>query len=653
MWLAAFICALFPINAFQLEFFAGAVLFLFAWGYASLSQTMERGWNLPRTAPIIFAGLFWLLVTASVFWSEIKTVSLIALCFFSVMPISFFIGVMARDLSFFQKTAYALAVVFAGLSLWAIVQFFFLNAYFGGQARHPLGDPSSLGALFSLALFCTLGWILSARPKREHMCAVALGVLLVCGIFCTVSRGPVFAFLPGFALFCVLLWPQVKARRKSLLVLVLGGFACYGLMLADVQKQFDIGDRLFGTLTMQMGDISNNRIEIWSATTDMIKDRPFLGTGIGTFFLYYPEYRRATDPNGATMTHNDPMQFWAELGILGPLLFYAFAIAAALQSSAALKNLGQDRPQERIAIVTIFAALAAMVVQSHVSFNHYNVSILMLNGLLLAAWFHLTANALAETPRRLEMPSNVPTGINRALIALPFLMLAWLMGSILAGDYFVNKARSDLFAERMHDFADNINNANTVSQSLNFRAYIFAVNVPMSILEYNGKLIDDAEKAKLYKQVVGYMDSVIALNPRMASAYYYLGRVQGFVPPSAVPEGTKSPEEFYRQALQIEPMHIGARMELLKLAKARKADAKEQLAILEPGLNFIYTVATVQDYYGEAARLYLETGNYGKAKSIMERMYNFQERSNYSLVRQNTSIPQAIIGGDAIFENRQ
>ena len=652
LWLAAFVCALFPINEYQLEFFAGAVILLFAWGYASLSQTMERGWNLPRTAPLIFAGLFWLLVTASVFWSEVKPISLIGLCFFSMMPISFFVGVMAKDMSFFRRTAYALAIVFAVMSVWAAIQFFFLNTYFNGQARHPLNDPSSLGALFSLALFCTLGWILAERPKREHICAVTLAVLLVCGMLSTVARGPVFALIPAIVLFCILLWPQVKARRKSLLLVLLGGITFYGLMQTGVHKKFDIGERLFGTVTLA-GDVANNRVEVWSATADMIKDRPWLGTGIGTYFLYFQEYRRTTDRDGATLAHNDPMQFWVELGVLGPLLFYAFAGAAIFRTASALKNLRPQQHNERILIVSVFSALGAMLVHSHVSFNHYNISILILSGFLLAVWFQITGRAIDEAPRQLEMPRTVPMGVNRVLLALPFVMLGWLLLSILAGDYFVNKARDNLFAEQMFDFADNINRANTVSQGLNFRTYLFAVNVPMSILEHNGSMIDEAEKKKLYEQVAGYMDRAIALNPRLGSPYFYLGRVQTLVPKDVIPEGSKTPEEFYKMALRYEPLHIGARMELLKAAKERGATIQEQIAILEPGLGFNYHVPAAENLYSEAARLYLEAGNYGKAKNIMEWMYLFKQRSNYSLIRQNTSIPQAIMGGDEIFKGVQ
>lgn len=649
LWFAAFICALFPVNAWQLEFFAGAVLLLFTWAYLFLSRTMTDGWNLPRTGVIIFAALFWLLALASVFWSEVKTVSLIAFCFFTAMPLTFFVGVMAGREDFFKKVGYALAAVFAVMSVWAVVQFFFLNAYFNGQAQHPMGDPSSLGALFSLALFCSLGWIVGAEGRKTRLCAIVLSTLLVCGILSTAARGPVFAFVPGIVLFALFLWPQIKANKKAFLAVLLGGLACYGAMQTGIQKKYDMGARLFGTVTMQMGDITNNRTKVWASSIDMIKEHPFFGTGIGTFSLYFPEYRRADHADGALTAHSDPLQFWVEMGVMGSFLFYAFAISAALRSFDALKVLKEGKAKERIAVVTVFAALTAMVVHSHVSFNHYNLSILMLTGLLLAVWFHLTGRATGEAPRVLAMPPTVSAGMNKALLALPFVITSWLICTLLAGEYFVNRARGHLFEDKMFEFADDINRANAVSQGLNFRAFLLAVNVPMSILEYNKDRMTDEQKKDLYEQVRGDMNIVIALNPRMSSAYYYLARVQSLVPASFIAKGTPSQEDYYKKALRLEPLNLGARMELFNLAKQKGAGLDEQLAILEPGLNFIYTVPAAEAYYNQVTQIYLETGNYGKTNEILAKMYLLKTRTEYSKTRQNTSIPQAIMGGDEIF----
>lgn len=651
LWFAAFVCALFPVNAWQLEFFGAAILLLFAWAYLFLSKTMREGWNVPRTGVIIFAGLFWLLALASVFWSEAKTVSLIGFCFFTALPLTFFVGVMAGKEAFFKMIAYALGAVFALLSIWSVVQFFFLNAYFGGQARHPLADPSSLGALFSLALFCSLGWILAAQDKTARIWAILLSTLLLCGILSTVARGPVFAFLPGIILFCILLWPQVKAQKKALFIVLLGGLACYGAMQTGIEKRMDMGERIFGTVTMQMEDITNSRTKIWASSVDMIKDRPWLGTGIGTFFLYFPEYRRTNHADGAYMAHNDPLQFWVEMGVLGSFLFYAFVISAGLRSFDALKVLKEGRTQERIVVVSIFSALAAMVVQSHVSFNLYNLSILMVTGFLLAVWFHVTGRAVAEPPRMLAMPEK-SVGLNKVAFALLFAITAWLLCSLLAGEYFVNRARGNLFQEKMFDFADDINAANSVSQGLNYRAFLLAVNVPMSILDFEKDRLKDEQKKELYEQVKGDMDAVISLNPRMSEAYYYLGRVQTMVPSSIIPEGTPSAEEYYKKALHIEPINLGARMELFRLVKERGGSIEEQLAVLEPGFYFVYTVPAAEAYYTALSQVYLQSGNYGKTNATLAKLLDFKKRSDFSKTRQNTSLPQAIMGGDGIFEQR-
>lgn len=653
LWLIAFVCALFPLQEYQLQCFGLAVLAVFAWSYLLLSNKMVgSGWPIVKSPVLLFAGLFWILVLASAGWSEIKSVSIIGACFFSLFPLTFFTLAIAGEESMFKKIAYVLVGIFALLSIWAILQFFFMNAYFMGQARHPLADPSSLGALFSLALFCTLGWIVGADDKRARTWGVVLGTLLLCGMISTVARGPFFALLPVLGLFAYMLWPQVKAARKALLMVLVGGIAFYGLTLTGVQKKLDLGDRIMGTVSMQ-GDVSNNRMNIWSSAIDVAKDQPWLGTGIGTFFLYYPEHRRDTDHAGTFLVHNDPLQFWTELGVLGPVLFYAFAIAVMMRGFAAARKKDALSPKEKAIMVGGFCALAAMALHSHVAFNHYNLSILMLSGFILALWFRLTGKALGSVHTLAVLPDNVHSGVGWLLLAAPFAMLAWLCISLLAGEVMVNRAKNNLFSENIFDFANQINDANRLSQGMNFRAYLLAVNVPMAILDLNTPKLDEKQQAELYQQVKGYMDNVIALNPRDASARYYLGKVQTLVDPQILPEGTPSPEEFYKESLNLDPAFLGARMALHALYKQENRSPEEQLAIMEPGLPFVYTHPMAAEFYGELGHLYLATENYEKSKEVMLKGMEFKQRSDFSRIRQDTSLPQALMGGDEIFESLQ
>lgn len=649
LWIAAFICALCPINEWQLEWFMGLIVVLFTWSCVMLTRDVATGWKMPRADVLYFAGAFWALAVCSVFWAEVKSAAFTGAIFFSIMPLTFFIGVMAGKEDYFKTVVRILAVIFAILAFWAMFQFFFLNTYFQGQARHPLADPSSLGALFSLGLFCTLGWILSDTAPQTKKFAVILASLLLCGIISTVARGPIFAFLPGIILFCVLFWSKIKQNRKALLCVVLAGVAFYGLTLTGIQKRYDLGQRLFGTVTMSMDDVSNNRLKIWSSTIDMIKDRPLLGTGMGTFFLYYPEYRKANEIDGVLLTHNDPLQFWAELGVLGPLLFYAFVFAAVRRSFAALKE-KEIADKDRLIIGTILSGLTAMVAQSHISFNHYNMSILLITGLLLSIWFLVTSRVLKEKMRDVALSSGMSPSAAKFLLILPFLLSAWLGLSIAGGEHMANRARDALFKEQMFDFAEHVNMANTISMGLNYRVYLFAVNVPIAILDFEKDTMDEAKQKKLYEQVVGYMNAVAGLNPRSATAYYYLGKVQTMVDAGIVPSDTLSPEEYYKKALQYDPLHLAARMELFNLYKEQKKSNAELLKFMQEGEQFYYTNQKVNEYYGALSNLYMEEKNYVKMKEVIARLAEFKLRSDYSLVKQNTSIPQAIMGGSEIFD---
>ncbi len=657
LWLAGFACALFPLQEYQLQCFGLAVLSVFVWSYLLLSNKMvSTGWPIVKSPVLLFAGLFWILVLASAGWSEIKSVSIIGACFFSLFPLTFFALVLAGEERMFKSIAAILAVFFAVLAVWAILQFFFMNAYFMGQARHPLADPSSLGALFSLALFSTLGWIVGASDKRSRMWGVVLGTLLLCGMMSTVARGPFFALVPVLFLFAYMLWPQVKAARKALLIVLAGGIAFYGLTMTGVQKKLDLGERIMGTVAMQ-GDISNNRLNLWSSAIDVGKDHPWLGTGIGTFFLYYPEHRRAADQAGTFLVHNDPLQFWTELGVMGPLLFYAFVIAVMIRGFAALKRGEALSTGEKSIMVGSFCALAAMALHSHVSFNHYNLSILMVSGFLLALWFRLSGKALADQPVMAVLPDTLHRSAGRLLLAAPFVMLAWLCISLIGGEVMVNRAKENLFSENMacrdgsNDcFVQNINDANRLSQGLNFRAYLLAVNVPMAILELNTPKLDERQQANLYQQIKAYMETVIALNPREASARYYLGKVQTMVDPQIVPEGTPSPETYYKEALRLDPAFLGARMALLELYRSQDKTTQEMLEVMEPGLPFTYTHPMAREFYGQLGVLYLTSGNMEKSKEVMARAREFQTRSDFSRIRQDTSLPQALMGGDDIFD---
>jgi O-antigen ligase len=651
LWVGAFICSLYPINAFQLEFWGLSTALLFVWAFVVLVRKMNDGWEIPKSPTLLLAGLFWLLVLVSVMWSDIKPISLMGFCVFTAMPLSMLIGVIYKDNAYFRTVALCLAPVFAVLSVWALIQFFFLNNYFFGQAHHPLGDPSSLGMLLTLALVAALGWMLVAKDKLHKYVAVALVILLCGGIFATAARGPIFAVAPSIAVFVILLWPQIKQKGRLWLSLVVGiGILVVATNLPSENHQYKMFERIGETITLSAPDVSNNRLNIWAATKAIIEESPIIGRGISTFSLYYPEHRLPVETAGTFYAHNDPLQFWVELGIFGPVLFYAFILAAAVRTFSALKKLSKEETVERVVIVSVFAALMSLVIHAHVSFSFYNLSILYLAGFLLSVWFYYTGKVLKDKVIHAKLSEATPRVVNLTALALPFLMVGAVFEGLIAGEHYVNRARNALFDNQMFTFADHINRAGDVSFGMNTRAYLLAVNVPITILDDHRKYASKIHQTNLYNQVIGYMDKVQQINPRSSEAYYYKAKIQQMVDADIVPEGTPSVEELYLKSLQLDPMALGSRLALAEIYAEREADKEAREDVLKGGENFIYTTPLVMEYYELLAHVYLEGGNYVKVNEILRKSEEFKKRSDFSLVRQNTSIFKALMNsgrGDA------
>lgn len=648
LWFLAFLCALYPFNAFDLEFFGGCVLLLFTWSYLQFAGGLTTGWNVPQSRVLLFAGLFFLLTILSIFWSEIKPVTLLCICLFAAMPITFLTFSVRPDEKSFRLIAYAMVPLFIGLGVWAILQYYFLHDYFFGHARHPLADPSSLGALLSLVLFCAIGWLLSDAGRFQKVVAFVLACALIGGIYATAARGPVFAFLPGIILMTILLWPRVKQHGKISLALVAAIIAIPVVMQLTGGPALSMSERMGETLTGKMlgGDVTNMRIYLWSSTWELIKANPLLGTGFGTYFQYVPEHIDIRYPAAVFHAHSDPMEFWAELGILGVGLFYAFIIAAAFRTFAALKKLDASQGQQRLLIVTIFCALVSMVVHTHVTFNLYNISILMMTGFLLACWFTATGKVLQEKTVLLSMPQSSSGMLGMIVLCLPYLILGGIFLINIIGEHYVNKARDDMFAHKMIEFADNVNKAGRISQGMSYRAYLLAVNVPLTLLEANKSTASVEEKRKLYDQAKGYMDHVLAINPRNDAAYYYIAKAQEIAGSDVVPKDEQKIEELYKEALRLNPLHLGARLSLYHLYLKEKRPKEELYAVMEPVRTKLFVSPVAFTYFQELAKMYLENGDYIKAQEAMATLAEFHQRSVTSERIQNMSVLEALMRFD-------
>ena len=643
IWISAFVSALFFIEKAQLQQFVAAVVLTMLWALMSFAKGTKDGWQVPKSGTLRLAGLFWLLAAFSVVLSPTPMIALTGFCFFSVMPLTFFALTLNYDEQAVKIITAALAIIFAGLSVWAMVQFFMLNDYVGGRAKLPLADPNALAALFNLALFPAMAGMIAGPTKIVRTLSLLLAILLAGGIMMTGSRGALLSALLVFAVFVWLNRSELKAHAKCIGLVIMAALIFFGLTTLGGRAHETMMDRTVKTVTGTHKDWTTNHADIWRGAWKMAKDHPVTGTGIGTFYLHYSQYRVPEDNFGAVMAHADPLQFAAEMGFAAPLLFYAFLIAAIIRTSRTLKKIPPENAAQRLLIIGPLCGLAAVVAHAHVTFAFYNLSILLGAGFLLAVWFTATRTVLNDEVSAQTFPPSWPNKTRVITLAVPFLVLGALFTLYTASEYYADRAQKNMFAGDVQGFADDLILAKNLSLGTNYRIWLRAANIPMSVLQQNGRSFPEEKKKELYAQATADLARARSRNPASSSAVYYQGYLQTLVPKDMVPEGTPPPEEFYREALRLDPLHIGARLALADIYQGR-GDNDEALKIIEGGLNYYYHLPTAMDLYGRALILYSLKKDAQGQRIVVKKMADFQRRLERTKKKEATSLPQELLG---------
>jgi hypothetical protein len=183
---------------------------------------------------------------------------------------------------------------------------------------------------------------------------------------------------------------------------------------------------------------STSRWNWWQEAWRSWRKHPAVGTGAGTFDLTHRMLR--VDGTVATEPHNLPLQFMAETGIIGLLLFVGVVLVGA---GALVESLRRLEGEDRVAAAALVVALFAYVVHSVVDFDWDFVAVTApaatVLGVLLAAGRPRLPRVRIETQRALLA---VAAGAIAAA-ALYSLAMPWL-SSRRVDDAYAALARGDL-----------------------------------------------------------------------------------------------------------------------------------------------------------------------------------------------------------------
>ncbi len=232
--------------------------------------------------------------------------------------------------------------------------------------------------LLELALPLALLWAFSiwrkgaTRLERSFSAGLqsaslfVVGACLLAGMVASQSR---MAFLStlvalGFVLFAVLVPPAFRSGRSRTWRWAIP--ICVPLVLLVLLPTHEMAGRLSAIAT---GGSTDNRMDIWNNTLQMLPSYRLTGSGLGTYERSMYAFKTVAPTNTLDFAHNDYLQVLGEFGVPGALLvggLFAWTFVRVLQVA-----FGRRGTEHRELAVGLAAALLAFSIHSLADFNLY------------------------------------------------------------------------------------------------------------------------------------------------------------------------------------------------------------------------------------------------------------------------------------------
>lgn len=269
----------------------------------------------------------------------------------------------------------------------------------------PFYNRHHFAGYMELLIALPLGLLVSGAIERDKQPLYIFTVVLIgIALIMTGSRGGMISFVAE-AVFLIAFTrfrrddDAVQAGEKSsrarsaltrvglalaLVLVIVGGAVMFGGEAAL--------SRMLGTVNSN--DPTTGRAHFWGVTLDIIKDRPLIGSGLGSYGLAYTQYDSRNGEVRLEQAHNDYLQTMSDAGIVGVGLGLLFVVV--LFRSGFARRETNDVFRRGIAIGAL-AGCFGVLVHSFFDFTLHTTA----NALLF-----LVMAALATINGRVEQPSG-------------------------------------------------------------------------------------------------------------------------------------------------------------------------------------------------------------------------------------------------------
>jgi O-antigen ligase len=185
----------------------------------------------------------------------------------------------------------------------------------------PFGYANALGIFATLGTLVSLGLALSARSKAERVTWIAGIALLLTALIETESRGAGLALAAGLLVLTLPRWKRIAGRPTA----VRASLAVAALLTMGT---------LVATVAFRANDLLGPRVEYWTVALSQWQENMALGSGAGTFALYWLQEE---SPSAVLDAHSLYVETLAELGLLG-LVLLGVTLAVPIVAAVGARN---------------------------------------------------------------------------------------------------------------------------------------------------------------------------------------------------------------------------------------------------------------------------------------------------------------------------
>ncbi len=554
--------------------YAPALILLLLAALISAWPRAGRAVMLPAGGAVLAVLAFWIYISISLTWSSVPFASLVTWVNITALPLVLLTLLCHPDRqTLIRHTGVLAAGVTVITALYTLWQFFI-----GGLDRAPgvLPNPNNMATVINLSLLPLLAFAAAAQGKPRLITAAACLVLFA-ALLATGSRGGLVCFGLGVLILGAALLPQIKSHGKAVAIFSTATAVIFAGFLLFSHTALEYSLSIFGDPVVDYS--SYERLEIWKASFAMLREHLFTGTGLGTFYLYYPAHRPLGDTSSmGHWAHFDALQFGVECGVLAMVLFYVVIAAWLVRGIKAWPD-----ETHRMQIAGCMAALAALVLHAHIEFQFYIMSILIIAAVLMARLYMLTTRdeerdyiTLTPTPRERL--------IWRGALLVTAGLLALTTASTAAGYYYTGRAQDVLRQGDLDGFFSAINKAYSFAPRSFTDTDLRVAAVYLDILAQPPVQMTASDRLEIYDNTAKLLDDAQKSNPALADIDHKRAKLYMRATDEQVPDRLQQADHYWQIALAKDPQHYIAREEYARLLISQ-GKAEDAYNLIQDGLR--------------------------------------------------------------------